>query len=46
MKYEIEELSDLEIIKVTVDGKLNLSERKEIFSQSIFEQKGNGYNRL
>ena len=46
MKYKIEKLSDLEIIKVTIDGELNLLERKEIFSQAISELKRNGYNRL
>ena len=46
MKYIIEKLADLEIIKVTIDGGLNLLERKEIFSQSISELKTNGYNRL
>ena len=46
MKYIIEKLADLEIVKVTIDGGLNLLERKEIFSQSISEQNGNGYNRL
>ena len=46
MKYKIEKLSDLEIIKVTIDGELNLLERKEIFSQAISELKTNGYNRL
>jgi hypothetical protein len=46
LKYTIEKLSDLEIIKVPIDGLLNLSERKEIFSQSISELERNGYNRL
>ena len=46
MKYIIEELAGLEIIKVTIDAKLNLSERKEIFSEAISELGRNGYNRL
>ena len=46
MKYKIEKLADLEIIKVTIDGKLNYSEREEIYSQAISELKTNGYNRL
>ena len=46
MKYTIEKLADLEIIKVTIDGGLTLLERKEIFSQAISELKINGYNRL
>jgi hypothetical protein len=46
MKYTIEKLADLEIVKVTIDGGLNLLERKEIYSQAISELKRNGYNRL
>ena len=46
MKYIIEKLAGLEIIKVTIDAKLNLSERKEIFSEAISELERNGYNRL
>ena len=46
MKYTIEKSADLEIIKVTVDGRLNHLVRKEIFSQVISELKTNGYNRL
>jgi hypothetical protein len=46
MKYKIKKLSDIEIIKVTIVGELNLLERKEIFSQAISELKTNGYNRL
>ena len=46
MGYKIEKLADLEIIKVTIDGRLNLLERKEIYSQAISELKRNGYNRL
>ena len=46
MKYTIEKLADLEIIKVTIDGKLNYLEREEIYSQAISELKTNGYNGL
>jgi hypothetical protein len=46
MKYIIKKLADIEIIKVTIVGELNLLERKEIFSQAISELKTNGYNRL
>jgi hypothetical protein len=46
MKYKIEKLADLEIVKVTIDGGINLLERKEIYSQAISELKKNGYNRL
>ena len=46
MKYTIEKLADLEIIKATIDGRLNLLERKEIVSKAISELKTNGYNRL
>jgi len=46
MKYTIEKSADLEIIKVTVDGGINLLKRKEIYSQAISELKRNGYNRL
>jgi hypothetical protein len=46
MKYIIKKLADIEIIKVTIVGELNLLERKEICSQAISELKTNGYNRL
>jgi hypothetical protein len=46
MKYIIEKLADLKIIKVTIDGRLTLLEREEIYSQAISELKRNGYNRL
>jgi primosomal protein N'' len=46
MKYTIEKLADLETIKVTIDGRLNILERKEIFSQAMYDLKTNGYNRL
>lgn len=42
----IEKLSDLEIIKITVDGPLNLSQKKDIFSKAIYELNIYGYHRL
>ena len=46
MQYKIEKLADLEIIKVTLDGRLNHLERKDIYPQAISELNRNGYNRL
>ena len=46
MEYKIEKLADLEIIKVTFDGRLNHLERKDIYPQAISELNRNGYNRL
>jgi hypothetical protein len=46
MKYVIDKLSDLEIIKVIVSGTLNKDIRKEIFSKAISELNRNGYHRL
>ena len=46
MGYKIEKLADLKIIKVTIDGRLTLLEREEIYSQAISELKRNGYNKL
>ena len=46
MEYKIEILADLEIIKVTLDGRLNHLERKDIYPQAISELNRNGYNRL
>jgi hypothetical protein len=46
MEYTIEKLADLEIIKVTLDGRLNHLERKDIYPQAISELNRNGYNRL
>jgi hypothetical protein len=46
MEYTIEKLADLEIIKVTLDGRLNHLERKDIYPQAIYELNRNGYNRL
>jgi RNA-binding protein YhbY len=46
MKYVIDKLSDLEIIKVTVSGTLNQDTRKEILSKTVSELNTNGYHRL
>ena len=46
MKYVIVKLSDLEIIKVTVLGKLNQNIRKEIILKVVNELKTNGYQKL
>jgi hypothetical protein len=46
MKYVIDKLSDLEIIKVTVSGTLNQNERKEILTKAVSELNTNGYQRL
>jgi hypothetical protein len=46
MEYKIEKLADLEIIKVTLDGRLNHLERKDIYPQAISELNRNGYNKL
>ena len=46
MRYLIEKLSDLEIIKITVDGPINLSQKKEIYSKAICELNIYGYHKL
>ena len=46
MKYVIDKLSDLEIIKVTATGKLDQDKRKEILSKTLGELNTNGYHRL
>ena len=46
MKYTIDKLSDLEIIKVTASGTLNQDIRKEIISEALSELNTNGYHRL
>jgi hypothetical protein len=46
MKYVIDKLSDLEIIKVTVSGTLNQDTRKEIHSIAVNELNTNGYYKL
>ena len=46
MKYVIDKLSDLEIIKVTASGTLNQDIRKEIISEALSELNTNGYHRL
>ena len=46
MEFLFEKLSDLEIIKITVDGPINLSQKKEIYSKAICELNIYGYHRL
>ena len=46
MEFLFEKLSDLEIIKITVDGPINLSQKKEIYSKAIYELNIYGYHRL
>ena len=46
MKYVIDKLSDLEIIKVTVSGTLNQDIRKEIYPKVISELNTSGYHGL
>ena len=46
MKYVIDKLTDLEIIKATVSGTLTQDERKEIILRSANELNTNGYHRL
>ena len=46
MKYVIDKLSDLEIIKATVSGTLNQDIRKEILSKAVSELNTTGYHRL
>jgi len=46
MKYVIDKLSDLEIIKITVSGTLNQDTRNEILLEALSELNTNGYHRL
>ena len=46
MKYLIDKLSDLGIVKISVSGKLNQDIREEIFSKLISELDTSGYNKL
>ena len=46
MKYTIDKLADLEIIKVTASDSLNQDIRKEIISEALSELNTNGYHRL
>ena len=46
MKYVIDKLSDLGIIKINVSGKLSLEARKELFLKAVSELNTSGYNRL
>jgi hypothetical protein len=46
MEYIIEKLSDLEIIKITISGKLNQDIRKELLLQAVRIINTNGYQKL
>ena len=46
MKYTIDKLADLEILKVTVLGTLNQHIRKEILLEALSELNTNGYHKL
>ena len=46
MEYVIVKISDLEIIKINVSGKLSLESRKELFSKAVSELNTNGYQKL
>ena len=46
MKYIIDKLTDLEIIKATISGTLNQDIRKEILTKAVSELNTNGYYRL
>jgi len=46
MKYVIDKLSDLEIIKVTVSGTLNHNIRKKTLSKAVNELNSNDYHSL
>ena len=46
MEYVIVKISDLEIIKITVSGKLALETRKELFLKAVSELNTNGYQKL
>jgi hypothetical protein len=46
MKYTIDKLADLEILKVTVLGTLNQDIREEILSEALRELNTNGYHKL
>ena len=46
MKYIIDKLSDLEIIKITISGTLNQDMRKESLSKAAKELNTNGYQKL
>ena len=46
MKYVIDKLADLEIIKATISGTLNQNTRKEIILKATNELNTSGYHRL
>ena len=46
MKFIIDKLSDLEIVKITVSGKLNQDIRKELLSKAVSILNTNGYQKI
>ncbi len=46
MSYKVEALSELETIKITVDGKLSPYEKIKAYFEAIEELKINNYQRL
>ena len=46
MKFIIDKLSDLEIVKITVSGKLNQDIRKELLSKTVSILNTNGYQKI
>ena len=46
MKYVIDKLSDLEIIKITATGKLDQDTRKEILLEAVSLLNTNGYQKM
>ena len=46
MKYIIDKLTDLGIIKINVSGKLSLESKKELFLKAVNELNTNGYQKL
>jgi hypothetical protein len=46
MKYVIDKLSDLGIIKASISGTLTQDERKEILSRAVSELNTNDYHKL
>ena len=46
MNYKIEILSDLEIVKVTVDGPIDILEKKDFYSKALKELYHHDYSRL
>jgi len=46
MSYKIDKITDLKIIKVTVDGEISFFEKKGAYSEAINELNKNSYHRL